>query len=155
VLERAFLSFAFTMDRDTEYISGNVEKNSLFYSVEVIKALSQRTSNKLNSFGRTTRMPTKKYQDELLEQLKDISEAAAYLTECFEDSEEVFLLGLRNVVEAHGGVGQLSKNTDLNRENLYRVLSEIGNPKLSSLAIILEALGLQVEFSKRKTLDAA
>ena len=100
-------------------------------------------------------MPTKSYQEELLEDLKDVSEAAAYLTECFEDSEEVFLLGLRNVVEAHGGVGELSKNTELNRENLYRILSEAGNPKLSSLAVILEALGLQVEFSKKDEPDAA
>ena len=94
-------------------------------------------------------MPTKSYEEELLEQLKDIGEAAAYLTECFEDSEEVFLLGLRNVVEANGGIGTLSKNTELNRENLYRTLSESGNPKLSSLAIILGALGLQLEFAPK------
>ena len=100
-------------------------------------------------------MPTKSYQDELFEQLQDISEAAAYLTECFEDSEGVFLLGLRNVVEAHGGVGALSKSTELNRENLYRVLSEAGNPKLSSLAVILEALGLTLEFSKKDETEAA
>jgi probable addiction module antidote protein len=100
-------------------------------------------------------MPTKSYQEELFEQLQDISEAAAYLTECFEDSEEVFLLGLRNVVEAHGGVGELSKHTELNRENLYRILSEAGNPKLSSLAVILEALGLQLEFSKKDKTEAA
>ena len=100
-------------------------------------------------------MGTKNYREELLEQLQDIGEATAYLTECFHDSEEVFLLGLRNVVDAHGGIGELSKNTELNRENLYRVLSEGGNPKLSSLALILEILGIQVEFAPRDEQEEA
>jgi probable addiction module antidote protein len=114
-----------------------------------------KTFREQRNFGRSIRVPTKSYQDELFEQLQDLGEAAAYLTECFEDSEEVFLLGLRNVVEAHGGVGSLAKSTDLNRENLYRLLSEMGNPKLSSLAIILEALGIRLEFAPKKGRNAA
>jgi probable addiction module antidote protein len=92
-------------------------------------------------------MALKSYHDELIEQLKDPKEASEYLNACLEDSEEVFLLGLRNVVEARGGVGTLSRKTDLNRENLYRSLSKKGNPKLSSLSMILEALGIQLRFS--------
>ena len=94
-------------------------------------------------------MPTESYQDFLLETLKDPNEAAAYLTACYEESEEVFLLGLRNVVEANGGVGKLSTDTSLNRENLYRLLSEGGNPKLSSLSSILDTLGLQLSFTPK------
>ena len=44
-----------------------------------------------------------------------------------------FLLALRDVVEAHGGVGQLAKVAKLNRESLYKLLSKDGNPRLSSL----------------------
>ena len=91
-------------------------------------------------------MPTKSYHAELMKQLKDPREAAEYLNACFEDSEEVFLLGLRNVVEARGGMSALAKNTKLNRENLYRSLSKRGNPKLSSLSTILEALGIELQF---------
>lgn len=87
------------------------------------------------------------YNDSLYESLRDKEEAAAYLTACFEDSEEVFLLGLRNVVEANGGVGALSKLTNLNRENLYKLLSERGNPQLSSLTMILSALDLHIQIS--------
>lgn len=93
------------------------------------------------------------YQDELLKQLKDRSEAAEYLNACYQDSEEVFLAGLRNVVQAQGGVRALSKLSDLNRENLYRVLSQRGNPKLSSLTSILDAVGITIQFAavpKRK-----
>ncbi len=92
-------------------------------------------------------MPSRSYHEELIEQLQDIDEAAEYLTACFEDSEEVFLLGLRNVVEAHGGVGAAANLTGLNRENLYRMLSEKGNPRLSSLATLLESLGLEIHFT--------
>ena len=92
-------------------------------------------------------MPTKSYHAELMKQLKDPREAAEYLNACFEDSEEVFLLGLRNVVEARGGMSALAKSTKLNRENLYRSLSKRGNPKLSSLSTILEALGIELHFA--------
>lgn len=91
-------------------------------------------------------MPVKKYREELLEQLRDPEEAAAYLTACFEESEEVFLLGLRQVAEAHGGMNGLSKKTELNREYLYRMLSRRGNPKIRTLSAILEACGLTIQF---------
>ena len=97
-------------------------------------------------------MPTDNYEKELIESLKNREEAAAYLTACLEESEEVFLLGLRQVVNAHGGVGQLAEATGLNRESLYRMLSGEGNPRLSSLATILHALGIRPTFS---TVEAA
>ena len=92
-------------------------------------------------------MPTKSYRAELLKQLIDPKEAAEYLNACLEDSEEVFLLGLRDVVEARGGMGDLSQQTQLNRENLYRSLSKKGNHKLSSLSSILEAVGIRLQFA--------
>ena len=64
-----------------------------------------------------------------------------------EDSATVFLQGLRMVVEAHGGIAELAKKTNLNRESLYRMLSEQGNPQLSSLSVILEQIGLSLSFS--------
>jgi DNA-binding phage protein len=50
------------------------------------------------------------------------------------------------VVEAHGGIGTLAKLTQLNRENLYAMLSETGNPRLSSLTTILHTLGFEISF---------
>ena len=44
------------------------------------------------------------------------------------DSEEVFLLALRDVAEASGGMANLARKTSLNRENLDRSLSKNGNP---------------------------
>ncbi len=87
---------------------------------------------------------TKDYQDYLIKSLKDSKEAAAYLNAALEEAPKVFLLALRNVVEAWGGIGAVSKKTKLNRENLYKMLSKKGNPALYSLENVLKALGLKL-----------
>ena len=92
-------------------------------------------------------MALKSYQNDLLKQLKDPVEAAEYLNACYQDSEEVFLAGLRNVVEARGGMRTVAKLSELNRENLYRALSEKGNPKFYSLTSILDAVGINIHFT--------
>lgn len=90
-------------------------------------------------------MPTIDYQDDFLRrELQDPERAAAYLTAALEDGEEIFLLAVRDVVEAHGGIGPLAKLTQLNRENLYAMLSATGNPRLSSLTTILDTLGFAI-----------
>ncbi|MEL7068239.1 MAG: transcriptional regulator [Cyanobacteria bacterium J06581_3] len=93
-------------------------------------------------------MPTKDYNEFLFEQLQDPDLAADYLSVAIEGgSTNEFLLALRNVAEAHGGVGVLSDITDLNRQSMYKMLSEDGNPTLSSLLTVLRAVGLNVKFT--------
>jgi probable addiction module antidote protein len=90
-------------------------------------------------------VPTIDYTDDFLRrELQDPERAAAYLTAALEDREEVFLVAIRDVVEAHGGIGTLAKLTQLNRENLYAMLSDTGNPRLSSLTTILDTLGFAI-----------
>jgi probable addiction module antidote protein len=86
------------------------------------------------------------YKEGLLERLKDPQEAAAYLDAALEDGDtEVFLLALRDVAEARlGGMTTLAQQTGLNRETLYRTLSEKGNPELVSLDKLLHAVGLRL-----------
>ena len=84
------------------------------------------------------------YKESLLEDLKDPNEAAEYLTAALEDgSPDVFLLALRDVAEAHG-MKQLAEGAQLNRESMYRMLSDQGNPQLSSLTAVLHQLGLRL-----------
>ena len=91
------------------------------------------------------------YEDHLLESLKDPGEACAYLQAAMEDGDpRVFLLALKNVALASGGVGKLAKKTKLNREALYRTLSRKGNPELITLHTILKSLGLQAAIRPRK-----
>jgi probable addiction module antidote protein len=92
---------------------------------------------------------TKSYRDSLLESLQDPEEAAAYLDAALEDEDSrVFLLALRDVAEARG-ISQVATEAHLNRESLYRMLSEEGNPRLSSLEALLRALGLRLAVEVR------
>jgi len=96
---------------------------------------------------------TESYREALLESLKDPEAAAEYLNAWLEDEDSrVFLLALRDVADAHGGIRALSQQTELNRESLYRMLSRAGNPSLDSLAAVLRAcrLRLAVRSSPRK-----
>lgn len=88
---------------------------------------------------------SRSYEADLREALKDPAEAAEYLTAALEDgAPEGFLLALRTVADARGGMGQLAKAASLNRESLYRMLSSEGNPRLRSLDALLHAMGLRL-----------
>jgi probable addiction module antidote protein len=88
---------------------------------------------------------TESYRGGLLESLRNPDDAAHYLNACLEDEDaRVFLLALRDVADAHGGIRALSLDTHLNRENLYRMLSKSGNPSLDSLAAVLNGCGLRL-----------
>ncbi|WP_017529761.1 MULTISPECIES: DNA-binding protein [Pseudomonas] len=91
---------------------------------------------------------TRSHEDSVLEMLRD-NEAFAleYLSAALEEideagGEDAFLVAVRRVVEARGGMLNLSQNTGLNRANLYRSIAVGGDPKLSTLLKVLQALGV-------------
>ncbi len=84
------------------------------------------------------------YREDLLRRLRDPEFAAGYLSKCLEDEEGTFLVALRDVAEAHGGIGEMAKKTRLNREHLFRMLSKSGNPNLHSLRQLVGAVGLKL-----------
>ena len=88
---------------------------------------------------------SKAYRPDLIESLRNAGEAEEYLNAALEEEgPELFLLALRNVAEAQGGVAQLAEKTKLNRESLYKMLSERGNPEFRSLDALLHALGFRL-----------
>ncbi|MCH9626751.1 MAG: hypothetical protein S4CHLAM2_03790 [Chlamydiales bacterium] len=97
---------------------------------------------------------SKKYQDFLMEHLKDHDEAVAYLNAALEESlkgdeesHHLFLIALRNVAEAQGGIGALAKKACVGRESLYKTLSGQGNPKWHTLVSLCVAMGLNLRLS--------
>ena len=68
---------------------------------------------------------------------KDSKFAAEYLKAALEDSDEprVLLLALRHLAQAHG-IAKVAKAAGIERESLYRALSEKGNPRLSTLVAV-------------------
>lgn len=92
---------------------------------------------------------SRSYKEDLLKALQDNEEVVAYLDAALETGDyKAFMIALRNVVEAKEGIGALSQQTGLNRESLYRTLSEKGNPVLSSLTTVLQALGYRLTVTR-------
>ena len=86
------------------------------------------------------------YQEKLLQDLQDPELASEYLSEALKDEDpRIFLLALKNVCEAQGEeMTDLARRTKVSRENLYRILSKKGNPKLNNIMSLLNAVGFQL-----------
>jgi probable addiction module antidote protein len=96
------------------------------------------------------RTKSRSYDAFLKKQLRDPDMAAEYLsTAVREGSLEGFLIALKGVAEAHGGIGTIAKLTNLNRQSMYRMFSEKGNPTVSSLLTVLNALGIEICFASQ------
>jgi probable addiction module antidote protein len=90
-------------------------------------------------------MKLKDYREDLLKRLSDPAYAAGYLEETLASADgTAFLIALKDVVDAGGGVGAIAKEAKLTRPSLYKVLSKNGNPTLETLQQILKPLGLRV-----------
>ena len=97
---------------------------------------------------RKIRQNTGSHEEWLINSLKKKKEAAVYLQVALEEYQndsdlEAFLMALRHVAEAQGGIGKLAKKTHLNRESLYKTLSSKGNPKLQTIGLLLKGLGFE------------
>ena len=92
-------------------------------------------------------------QDEWLsEQLRDRELAVAYLNAALDDGDQAsFMLALRNVAKALGGVAMLARITGMNRVALSRALSVNGNPELRNFTRILEASGLRFVIAAKES----
>ena len=90
---------------------------------------------------------TRRYEDSLRAALRDPAEAAAYLNAHLEEkgkeSEKLFLMALRDVAAAFG-MNALASKASVGRESLYKSLAKSGNPRLSTLAALLRAMGLEL-----------
>jgi probable addiction module antidote protein len=58
----------------------------------------------------------------------------------------MFLLGLRNVIAAHGGgMAHIAESAGVNRESRYKAVSIKGNPSIGYLKRILEVLNIRLK----------
>ena len=92
------------------------------------------------------------YKEYLFEQLQDQEFALGYLNTCIEDQDaRVFLIAIKDVLMAQkGGMTEAAKDTNLNRQNLYKMLSDKGNPRWNSLKTIFDSLGFGLQLVPKK-----
>lgn len=82
---------------------------------------------------------------------RDPAYAVELLNAILADGDQAeLLIALRQLTQAFGGVQQVAANAQLNATQLYRTLSEEGNPALSSLIAILHSMGLRLAVERIK-----
>lgn len=90
------------------------------------------------------------HDDAMVTELRENPEyAEIYLQTALEEIYEeggvsAFLTALRRIVESRGGIGEIAKKSGLSRQQLYRTLSENGNPTLTTLTEITRAAGIRL-----------
>lgn len=90
-----------------------------------------------------------KFEDYLIEKLKDPIEAKAFLDAAIFEYEEdkdskALMLALDYLVKASGGVAKLAKKSGLNRQNLFKVLGGKTTPRLDTAFDIINGLGFHL-----------
>ena len=89
------------------------------------------------------------FKQDFYKELEDSAVAEAYLNDAMESGEtKVILLAVRDVAKVRG-VGEVAKRTGIQREHLYTILSEQGNPTLENFSAIVDALGYELQVKKR------
>ena len=81
--------------------------------------------------------------------LKSREEMAAYLDACFEQDPgdgSLIRAALNDIARAQG-MSQLSRDTGLGRESLYKALGSSGNPQFATVIKVMKALGLKLHAS--------
>lgn len=93
------------------------------------------------------------YDEWMIESLKgDKNAQAEYVQATIEENPgfpKAILVALRHVAEARG-FKSFAQETKLNRETLYKTLSEGGNPTLETLLKMLDVLGLDLMVKTKK-----
>lgn len=90
----------------------------------------------------------KSHDEAVIEMLRnDPGMALDYLRTAFDELDEeggesAFLMALRHVVEAQGGMALVAERAKVSRESLYRALSPKGNPTLRTMTAVIKAAGV-------------
>lgn len=77
-----------------------------------------------------------------LETKEDI---AAYLEATLEDGDPALIAAALGDIARSRGMTQISRDTGLGRESLYKALSVEGNPEFATILKVFRALGLRLQ----------
>ena len=97
-------------------------------------------------------------QEFLRERLADTEKAIDYLDVSIEEYQidgdtSFFLKGIRNVIEAQGGVEVFAKQTQIEVETLLKVIASENAPRLDMFIDIITALGGRLSIAPLETSD--
>jgi probable addiction module antidote protein len=78
------------------------------------------------------------------ENLETEEDMAAYLEAALEENDPSLIAAALGDIARAKGMTQISKETGLGRESLYKALSPDGNPEFSTILKVVGALGLSL-----------
>jgi probable addiction module antidote protein len=79
--------------------------------------------------------------------LAEPANAANFLNAALEDSPEIFLAAVKEVVKARESVTVVASMAGVAPETLHRTFSASGNPTLDTLSSVLGVLGLRISIT--------
>lgn len=90
-------------------------------------------------------MTLRNFDEFIEEELQNPEFASTYLQESLEEGGiPLFLIALRQIVQANSGLTKVAQETGLGRESLYKTLSEQGNPHLLTIEKVLKSIGMKI-----------
>jgi probable addiction module antidote protein len=89
-------------------------------------------------------MALKTSKFDIQDHLKRSEDRAAYLAAAFEEGDTEFIVQALNDVSRAIGMTEVARAAGVTREGLYKSLGENGDPKLSTLLGVLNAIGVKL-----------
>ncbi|MCE2413951.1 transcriptional regulator [Candidatus Poribacteria bacterium] len=95
------------------------------------------------------------WREYLMERLADPENAMNYLDVSLEEYQadgdtSFFLMGLRNVVDAQGGISTFAEQIGLEQKDLLILLSNDAAPRIDTLNAIVKGLGCRLSIKPRE-----
>jgi probable addiction module antidote protein len=89
-------------------------------------------------------MPEKLYDYDPADALKSDDAIEVFLADAFETGDARYIAKALGVVARAKGMTNVARATGLAREQLYRSLSENGNPTLETTMAVMKAIGFEL-----------
>ena len=85
----------------------------------------------------------------LSDEINTREDVIGILEAALEENDIEFLFKVIGDIARSKGMAQIAKELNLNREGLYRSLSQEGNPSFSTIAKVLDNLGFQLSVRQK------
>lgn len=89
-------------------------------------------------------MPEKIYNYDPAEALDSQEAIVVFMADAFETGDATYIAKALGIVARAKGMSDISRDTGLSREQLYRSFSVKGNPTLKTMLTVMHALGIDM-----------
>jgi probable addiction module antidote protein len=88
---------------------------------------------------------------DLADEIETREDVEGILEAALEENDPEFLLSVIGDIARSKGMAQIARDLNLNRESLYRSLSQDGNPSFITIIKVLDNLGFQLSVKQKVT----